>query len=508
MEKQQKQVCDIRAGKGITIAQSNEHLRNGQQYAYNNKVSGNMDPTRVHLNFEVGKGGIIKDVDKGKSIPKRIREILKARGITDPNIGLTADDPRRRYTVANIILQGSRERMRELAFGDQEVNYERGADNSHVTRNAAIEQWAVDMYNFMSKKYGEQNIAAFIVHLDETNPHIHCTLLPITEKNRFSYNRYFGGFNGDKDNGRRNFLQLHDELAEVNKKYGLARGESVANTKAKHKSYLQWLEEQVDKNNETIEQQKKLLYDINGEVKKAETRLKGLNTMLDNLEKHRLDVLADIELLENEAVSSETEKEEIEKKLLRQRADLQLTEDKIAERKEQLLTATEQLRELNHRRAEIQLDYDDMQRKINREMPTLRDKAYHDIEAIGWKMAAQEAIERSSRMEEFRNELPPELETKFNSLFDGSMFEAMATHATEMTAVACALFLGFVDQATQYAESTGGGGGPGSGWGRKKDEDDMAFGRRCILLARNMLNPGGNGGTEEQSVKKRTGIKR
>ena len=56
MEKQQKQVCDIRAGKGITIAQSNEHLRNGQQYAYANKVSGNMDPTRGHLNFEIGRG--------------------------------------------------------------------------------------------------------------------------------------------------------------------------------------------------------------------------------------------------------------------------------------------------------------------------------------------------------------------------------------------------------------------------------------------------------------------
>jgi hypothetical protein len=46
------------------------------------------------------------------------------------------------------------------------VDYKRGADNSHVTRNVAIEQWAVDMYNFMSRKYGEQNIAAFIVHLD------------------------------------------------------------------------------------------------------------------------------------------------------------------------------------------------------------------------------------------------------------------------------------------------------------------------------------------------------
>ena len=507
MEKQQKQVCDIRAGKGITIAQSNEHLRNGQQYAYANKVSGNMDPTRGHLNFEIGRGGIVKDVDKGKSIPRRIREILKERGITDPNIGLTADDPRRRYTVANIILQGSRERMRELAYGNQVVDYKRGADNSHVTRNVAIEQWAVDMYNFMSRKYGEQNIAAFIVHLDESNPHIHCTLLPITEKNRFSYNKYFGGFNGDKDNGRRNLLQLHDELAEVNKKYGLARGESVARTGAQHKSYLQWLEEQVDKNDETIEQQRQLLYDINKEVKKAETRLKGLTTMLDNLEKHRLDVLADIELLENDVAESETEKEELDKKLRQLKTDLQLTEDKIAERKAQLLTATEQLRELNHNRAELQQDYDDMQRKINREMPALQQKTYHDMEAIGWEVAAQDAIERSSQMEAFRSELPPELETKFNSLFDGSMFEAMATHAAEMTAVAGALFLGYVDQATQYAESMGGGGGPGPGWGRKKDEDDMAFGRRCFFLARNMLAPGGDG-TRGETAKRHIGVKR
>jgi len=507
MEKKQKQVCDIRAGKGITIAQSNEHLRNGQQYAYNNKVSGNMDPTRVHLNFEIGRGGIVKDVDKGRSIPRRIREILKERGITDPNIGLTADDPRRRYTVANIILQGSRERMRELAFGDQEVDYKRGADNTHVTRNAAIEQWAVDMYNFMSRKYGEQNIAAFIVHLDETNPHIHCTLLPITEKNRFSYNRYFGGFNGDKDNGRRNFLQLHDELAEVNKKYGLARGESVALTGARHKSHLQWLEEQVAKNDETIGQQRQLLYDISKEVKKAETRLKGLTTMLDNLEKHRLDILADIELLENDVADSETQKEELDRQLRQLRTDLQLTEDKIAERKAQLLTATEQLRELNHSRAELQQDYDDMQRKIYRGMTTLQQKTYRDMEAIGWEVAAQEAVGRRSEVEEFRSMLSPELETKFNSLLDGSMFESMASHAVEMTAVAGALFLGYVDQATQYAESMGGGGGPGQGWGRKKDEDDMAFGRRCFLLARNMLSPGGDG-THGESAKKRAGVKR
>ena len=96
-----KQVCDIRAGKGITVAQSNEHLRVGQQNAYMKKVSGTQDPTREHLNFEIGRDGIVKEVDKDTSIPTRIREILKARGITDPNAGLSEDDPRRRRTVAN-----------------------------------------------------------------------------------------------------------------------------------------------------------------------------------------------------------------------------------------------------------------------------------------------------------------------------------------------------------------------------------------------------------------------
>ena len=507
MEKQQKQVCDIRASKGMTVAQSNEHLRVGQKNAYLKTISGTMDPTRDHLNFEIVKGGAVKPVNKQYGITRRIKDILKARGIVDPNIGLDADDPRRKRTIVNIILQGSRERMRELAFGNQEVNYERGSDNSHITRNVAIEQWAVDMYNFMAKKYGEQNIAAFIVHLDETNPHIHCTLLPITEEGKFSYNKYFGGYKGDKENGRRNFLQLHDELAEVNKKYGLARGESIARTGAQHKSYLQWLQERIDESNDTLQEQKQLLYDINKEVKKAETRLKGLNTMLDNLEKHRLDVLADIELLENEVVNNEVEKDELDAKLRKLKTELQLTEDKIYERKEQLKTATEQLTEIGHRRAKIQNDYDEMRRQINRELPTLHDKTIRDMEAIGWRVAAEDAIERSRQIDSFRESLTPEQETQFNNLFDGSMFEMMATKAEEVTAVAGALFLGYLDQATQYAESAGGGGGPGSGWGRKKDEDDFSFGRRCFLLATNMLTPTGDG-AQKQSVKKRTGIQR
>lgn len=79
---------------------------------------------------------------------------------------------------------------------------------------------------------------------------------------------------------------------------------------------------------------------------------------------------------------------------------------------------------------------------------------------------------------------------KYNSvLLDDSIFEQMAENATEITTVATALFLGYLDKATAIAESHGGGGGPGTGWGKKDDEDELAFKRRCMLMAMHMMRP-------------------
>lgn len=183
-----KNVIDMRPGKGFTTSQSNEHLRRLADREAARKAQWNYDPSRERLNFEIGKGGVVKEVDKTKSIPQRIKENLEARGIKDPNIPLInqGKDPYYR-TVANFILGGNREVMRNLAFGNQKVDWEHGADNSDLKRMPEIEAWAKDAYAFMCKKYGEQNIAAFVVHLDEANPHVHCTILPITKKNKFSF---------------------------------------------------------------------------------------------------------------------------------------------------------------------------------------------------------------------------------------------------------------------------------------------------------------------------------
>lgn len=69
-------------------------------------------------------------------------------------------------------------------------------------------------------------------------------------------------------------------------------------------------------------------------------------------------------------------------------------------------------------------------------------------------------------------------------------FSSAEANIETQTLAAC-LFYGLVDAATQYSESAGGGGGSSadSDWGRKKDEDKHAFASRCLLEAKNMLQP-------------------
>ena len=106
--------------------------------------------------------------------------------------------------------------------------------NTRIKRMSDIERWAKDVYSFVSGKYGEQNIAAFIVHLDELNPHVHCTLLPIKD-GRFAYKEIFAG--KDKFEYSARMKQLHtDFFAEVNTRWGMSRGTSISETGARHRT--------------------------------------------------------------------------------------------------------------------------------------------------------------------------------------------------------------------------------------------------------------------------------
>lgn len=80
---ERKQVMDIHANSGgITQAESNEQQRNWNDKMWSVKASdslSNYDPTRKHLNFEVAKGGTIRQIDTSKSIAQKMAESLASK---------------------------------------------------------------------------------------------------------------------------------------------------------------------------------------------------------------------------------------------------------------------------------------------------------------------------------------------------------------------------------------------------------------------------------------------
>lgn len=84
-----------------------------------------------------------------------------------------------------------------------------------------------------------------------------------------------------------------------------------------------------------------------------------------------------------------------------------------------------------------------------------------------------------------------------NSVKDIFLKEAQVPEGNDTATIenvahtAMLLFAGYIDAATSLSESCGGGGGsvPESGWGKKDDEDERAFARRCLLMAHSMYKP-------------------
>lgn len=506
MAKEQKQSIDLRPGKRFSTALSNENLRIGDSSAWEAKVAGTLDPTRTRLDFEVGKSGVIQPIDKSKSIPKRIKAILAANGIEDPNAKL--DDEYLKIkgngtrTFASFILQGSHDTMEKLAFGDQKVSYSPFADNSHLERKEDIEKWAKDMYAYIAQKYGEENIAEFTVHLDETTPHAHCVVVPITPSGKLSFRKVFVGENNNKYEFSKRTKAIWDEAGKIAEKYGMARGDDSRKTGAKHKSYLQWMREQIFSNQKKIEEQdetitrqsteiseqKQQLYAINAEIKTAEKKLKSFTSMLNNLKEQKEQLEIEITALED---MRDNGNEEVEKQLKEKQQMLNQIIGKISDREKQLSNVQQQLYDLAIKKHDLQKRYDDMKRQMNKELPDLLDKTQREVNDTFWEMAAEEMKKDYSALEEFSKDLPWGLRDRFDRLLGGSFFEDLAQRGEQMAACAAALFLGYVDAATNIAHAGGGGGGNTSGWGRDKDEDDEAYRRRCCIMGRMMMKPAG-----------------
>lgn len=177
----------VHAGKDKSLSSGNamENERRGwEEDAYrrkNLKPTNNYDWSRHDLNFEIVDGRIVPLGSQETSLYQRYQNTLKEINFKEYKAGAT----NQQITYVELILSGSTDRMQQIAFGDQKVDYERNPavwHNWHVHREKGIEEWALDTYWFMCRRYGKRNIIGFEVHLDETEPHAHVNIVPTAMK--------------------------------------------------------------------------------------------------------------------------------------------------------------------------------------------------------------------------------------------------------------------------------------------------------------------------------------
>lgn len=340
MEVMAKQVLDIRAGKGMTTSQSNEFLRNANGGERLKRWSGNYDSTREHLNFEIKKGGVICEVDKKTSVPKRIKILERGDRISET---------------------GARHRSTE---------------------------------------------------------------------------------------------EYHAELRE------------------KLMSENEQLSQTIEGQQTVIREQRATLSGLEKDIKHATARFKALQTMIANLESKKNRLLEEVEQLKRDRDSGKISAEEAKIRLDRIQKELEEVDEKIADKTQKLHTAELQLAQLQTKTLSAERKFEEVQKKLQKEVPLLSK--------------ATDAKHRVAKYHEFLSSLPFEQRQVARQtgdiLFDGSIAETIMDNAVQVTSIAAALYLGYLDAATKISQSGSGGGGPGTGWGKRDDEDDLAFRQRCFFI--------------------------
>lgn len=232
----EKQKGVFHAGKSKSLSSGNayENERRGwTEESYRLKNSNpinNYDWSRRSLNFEVVNGKIAPLGKQKKSLYRRYHDALDAVNYKAYKDGSTNEQ----NTYVELILSGSTETMQKLAFGTQEVNYERNPEEWHnwqITRCKEIEQFAMESYEFACEQFGKENIIGFEAHLDETEPHIHVNLVPTAWKKQRGQ---VGGYIKIDENGNDVRYTKGKHIGEVVK---LSEGKYNALSDEKKKQY-------------------------------------------------------------------------------------------------------------------------------------------------------------------------------------------------------------------------------------------------------------------------------
>lgn len=194
-------------------------------------IAPNVDSTRTHLNKEL--------IDFPKGITNRTEAIQHRI----ENAGLSRKVGKNQVRVIRAILSASTEDMLRIQTKGQ------------------LDEWCKDNMDYMKMEFGEKNIIAATLHLDEVAPHIHVSIVPIVEgerrqkksnKEQKTPKKQYKKKNvnrprlcADDVMEKKKLIEYQDRYAEAMAKYGLQRG--IKGSESRHISTSEFYRNQKAK---------------------------------------------------------------------------------------------------------------------------------------------------------------------------------------------------------------------------------------------------------------------
>ena len=251
---------------------------------------------------------------------------------------------------------------------------------------------------------------------------------------------------------------------------------NVAETGAKHRSteeYKRDLVREVDSLENTVKGLKK-------QIQRAEIKLKGITTMINNQLARKAEVEAEIELIALKFGEDGADTAKLAERMRQLREE----KDRI---NETLLTRYQQLEDANRSINDAKAKLAELEEKNKGINASVNDK----LEAHAAYVQSGISSTYSRMVSESFKPVIPSLPLECKDVLDKSGFLDLTDNVQDVLNCAMMLAVNYVTEATTYAHSCGGGGGNMSGWGRDKDDDDEHWWMRCISKAASMVkNPG------------------
>jgi hypothetical protein len=207
------------------------------------KTNPDIDKSRTKLNYDLHN-------DKPIDYNKQVKSIIKENVVTNRAIRKDA------VVMCNFVVTSDKEFFDKLTDPQQRKFFEKS-------------------YEFFKDRYGKENVVAAPVHLDERTPHMHLSIVPVTEDNKLSAKRLLD---------RKELRAIQSDFPKHMKEQGFELQRGIdAEGKNKHIDTQKFKAIELEDNIKTLEQQQNILKNELGAIKSDFKKVKGIKARFDEI---------------------------------------------------------------------------------------------------------------------------------------------------------------------------------------------------------------------------------